>query len=39
VFFGLTLEHTRKHIYHAALEGIAFSVAQNVAVMEEIGCR
>ena len=37
VIFGLTLEHTREHIYHAALEGIGFSVAQNVAVMEEIG--
>ena len=37
VIFGLTLEHTRDHIYRAALEGIGFSVAQNVAVMEEIG--
>ena len=37
MFFGLTLEHTRNEIYHAALEGIGFSVAQNVAVMEEIG--
>lgn len=37
VIFGLTLEHTREQIYHAALEGIGFSVAQNVAVMEEIG--
>lgn len=37
MFFGLTLEHTRDEIYHAALEGIGFSVAQNVAVMEEIG--
>ena len=37
VIFGLTLEHTREHIYHAALEGIGFSVAQNIAVMEEIG--
>jgi xylulokinase len=35
--FGLTLAHTRAHIYHAALEGVGFSVAQNVDVMEEIG--
>lgn len=35
--FGLTLEHTRNHIYHAALEGIAYGIAQNIRVMEEIG--
>ncbi len=35
--FGLTLEHTRDHIYHAALEGIGYSIAQNIRVMEELG--
>ncbi|MDL2219309.1 FGGY-family carbohydrate kinase [Ruminococcaceae bacterium OttesenSCG-928-O06] len=37
IIFGLTLEHTRSHIYHAALEGVGYSVAQNIRVMEEIG--
>ena len=36
MIFGLTLEHTRDHIYHAALEGIAFCIAQNIKVMEEL---
>lgn len=37
MIFGLTLEHTRDHIYHAALEGIAYGIAQNIRVMEELG--
>lgn len=37
VIFGLTLDHTRDHIYHAALEGIAYGIAQNIRVIEEIG--
>ena len=36
MIFGLTLEHTRDHIYHAALEGIAYCIAQNIKVMEEL---
>lgn len=35
MIFGLTLEHNRNDIYHAALESIGFSVAQNVDVMEK----
>lgn len=37
MIFGLTLSHTREHIYHAALEGIAYGIAQNIQVMEELG--
>ena len=37
MIFGLTLEHTREHIYHAALEGIAYCIAQNIKIMEEMG--
>jgi xylulokinase len=37
MIFGLNLEHTREHIYHAVLEGIGFSISQNIRVMEEIG--
>lgn len=37
MIFGLTLDHTRSHIYHAALEGIGFSIASNIRVMEELG--
>lgn len=37
VLFGLTLEHHRGHIYRAALEGVACSLRQNVALMEEVG--
>ncbi len=37
VLFGLTLDHDRGHIYRAALEGVAFSLAQNVRLIEEVG--
>jgi xylulokinase len=37
LFFGLSLGHTREHIYHAALEGVAFSLAQNLRIIEESG--
>lgn len=36
-FFGLTLRHTRGHLVRAALEGIACSIAQHVAILEEDG--
>ena len=37
MFFGLTLEHTRDHIYRAALEGIAYCIHQNIQVLEGLG--
>jgi xylulokinase len=37
LFFGLTLRHTREHIYHAALEGVGYSMAQNIRIIEESG--
>jgi xylulokinase len=37
LFFGLTLGHTREHIYHAALEGVGYSMAQNIRIIEESG--
>jgi xylulokinase len=36
---GLTLAHTRAHVYRAVLEGIAFGFRHHVAVMAEIGHR
>ncbi len=33
--FGLRLHHDRRHIYRAFLEGIAYSIAQNIQVLEE----
>ena len=37
VLFGLTMEHDRRHIYRAALEGVGFSLNQNVELMEAVG--
>ena len=37
VLFGLTMEHDRRHIYRAALEGVGFSLSQNVRLMEAVG--
>jgi len=34
---GLTLSHTRKHVYRALLEGVAYGLRQNVQVLEEDG--
>lgn len=31
---GLTLAHTRAHLYRSALEGVAYSVQQQIAIME-----
>ena len=33
ILFGLTLSHTRAHLYRSALEGIGFSIAQQIAIM------
>lgn len=35
--FGLQLHHTREHIYKSALEGIAYSIEQHVAILKENG--
>lgn len=37
VFFGLQLHHTREHMYRAALEGVAYSIAQHIDILEENG--
>jgi xylulokinase len=37
LYFGLTLRHGREHLYHAALEGVGYSMAQNIRIIEEAG--
>jgi xylulokinase len=37
VFFGLTLGHTRAHLYHAILEGISFGFYHHLQVLKEAG--
>lgn len=37
MIFGLTLSHTKAHIYRAVLEGIAYSVKHHVEIMREAG--
>jgi len=37
VFAGLTLSHTRAHLYRALLEGTAFGVRHNLEAMREMG--
>lgn len=37
VIAGLTLSHTRAHIYRALLEGVAYGVAHNLDVVAECG--
>ncbi len=37
VFAGLTLSHTRAHLYRAMLEGTAYGVRHNLEVMREMG--
>lgn len=36
IFAGLSLRHTRAHLYRAVLEGIAYGFRQNLAVMTEM---
>ena len=33
ILFGLTLAHTRAHMYRSALEGVGYSIAQQIAIM------
>ena len=35
VVFGLTLSHTRKHLYRSALEAVGFSVRQHLEVLND----
>ncbi len=35
MFFGLTLSHTRQHMYRSALESIGYSLAQHFRIFEE----
>lgn len=37
VFAGLTLTHTRAHLYRALLEGTAFGVRHNTEALQEMG--
>lgn len=37
VFAGLTLSHTRGHMYRAALEGTAYGVRHNIETLRDIG--
>ncbi len=37
VIFGLLLHHTRAHLYRAVLEGVAYSIAQHIDILEENG--
>jgi len=37
VFAGLTLSHTRAHLYRAVLEGTAYGVRHNLEAMTEMG--
>ena len=39
VIFGLTLAHSRAHIFKAVLEGIGYGVRHHLDVMESIGAR
>jgi xylulokinase len=39
VIFGLTLAHTRAHMFRAILEGIGYGVRHHVDVMTEMGVR
>jgi xylulokinase len=39
VVFGLTLSHTRAHVFRALLEGVAYGIRHNLEVMDEIGAR
>ena len=37
LFFGLTLSHSRAHLYRSCLEGIAYGLRHNIEVMAEAG--
>lgn len=35
VIFGLSVQHTRTHLYHSALESIGYSIANHLAIFRE----
>ncbi len=37
MFFGLTLQHTRAHLYHSILEGISFGFLHHIQVLKDAG--
>lgn len=37
IFFGLSLQHTRAHLYHAILEGISFGFLHHIQVLNDAG--
>jgi len=39
LIFGLTLSHTKAHIYRAILEGVAYGVKQHVDIIEKAGIK
>ena len=39
IIAGLTLAHTRNHIYRALLEGTAYAVTHHIEIIEEMGIR
>ena len=39
LFFGLTLSHSRAHLYRSCLEGIAFGLRHNIESMAEINAQ
>jgi xylulokinase len=39
VLFGLTLAHTRGHVYRALLEGISYGLAHHLELMQQAGLR
>lgn len=39
VLFGLSIQHTRAHMYRSALEAIGYTVAQHLAIFQENGVR
>lgn len=38
VFFGLTLHHTRDHLYRAILEAVGYGFLHHIRTLQEIGC-
>nr|WP_106779222.1 FGGY-family carbohydrate kinase [Lysinibacillus timonensis] len=37
VFFGLTLKHSKADLYRAVIEGIAYTIRQNIEYMNDLG--
>ena len=39
VIFGLSLKHTKAHVYRAFLEGVAYSLRHNMEISESLGMK